>query len=547
MTLERSSRWLVGFVAIATAVGCGGRRGSPRDGAMPLDGGPDGPVDTGAPDGADAPGDGASQPDAADASTIDGSAGTDASAALDELVAALCAPIARSICASATRCGCDLGGLDEEGCARAIETECAAGLGEAREAIASGLLVTNVEAARRCAAVADALLEACLPLDDAFFERYCIDIVAWSTPIGAPCTRGPIEVTNRCAGGEGICLERCERLPRDGERCLYDVACATGLVCRESGRCGEPLPAGEPCSSNEQCTVPLICVEGACGALRAVGERCSGYKDCAVGLLCVDGSCARGADVCNDAMACGHLRWCEGRSEGRCEPIRAPGEPCSTIEECGREGRCDSDRGVCARLPGAGEPCAFDGFRTCADGAYCDIDTMRCAAAGGLGAGCLFDEMCEPGLGCFIDDGASSGVCDRPRGLGAACTGLRQCEDGLYCDTFDRAGLGGPTCQPPRTIGETCTTHVEGMCGADAVCAITGPPEPFPDPPMDDGTCVALPGLGESCDGLPRCAVGATCVPRIVDGRCRAEICDLVPRPIDPGDPPPMPAPLRGP
>ena len=120
-----------------------------------------------------------------------------------------------------------------------------------------------------------------------------------------------------------------------------------------------------------------------------------------------------------------------------CTEPPGPGEQCP-------QGQCTSDSlcvdGVCALLPGNGEPCGSFG---CAAGLRCDYTTNTCAPPVGEGEPCFYLEDCAEGLLCNPD----TLVCTPLPGKGDDCP--------LGWAQPIRCGSKAPAPRPRRSHGPT--------------------------------------------------------------------------------------------
>ncbi len=181
------------------------------------------------------------------------------------------------------------------------------------------------------------------------------------------------------------------------------------------------------------------------------------------------------------------------------EGTLADGASCTLAEECGPTSTCSnvsSGCGTCTHVPQIGEACT----NSCDTGAYCDATTARCVAQIASGGACNPEDnnTCADGLSCMPTAGdPQQGTCSaRPIvGVGESCTDAR-CQDGLICAVGTNA-----VCRAPRTDG-TCqlTFTGPGDCRVTQTCNATFGP---------DGTCVAIPAVGEACSGV--CQAPARC------------------------------------
>jgi hypothetical protein len=234
---------------------------------------------------------------------------------------------------------------------------------------------------------------------------------------------------------------------------LYDENCEHNFIVRlEAQGCSSFV---EPPRCDEGCRL--------FHGLGELGEACRWYgnhHDCGQGLECVWDPLE--GDVCVPA--------CPDEPD---EP--EVGDPCPDWR-CPDGAFCHDDEGVCAPIPGIGEPCDI----ACTDDAYCPADP------------------------------SSDRVCERRRELGEPCEHPFSCENGLWCDVF----ADEPTCFEPPKVGEPCWHE---SCGEGAFCDQT------PDAP----SCVPLHEPGEPCTSSDACLSGRCC-----EGHCLAPtpaVCRLIP------------------
>jgi hypothetical protein len=481
----------------------------------------------------DAPGDG-DLPDSA--GRLDGSDRSDAGDPFALLREYFCAPIARATCRARVVCGCAEAELDVDACIAEEADACAvelstSGLGEA---LRSGAVTVDGEAAERCAARAEASLLACS--GDRFdVFAFCYGIFIDVAPLGGRCTSFGALL---CAGGEGYCDVACEPLPARGAPCAPPFGlCARGLLCRH-GICADLGATGAPCGRDSECADELLCVGGRCGERRIpIGGGCTDTDECVVGARCTAGICRateRGG-ACRDDRECGALEECAVREELRCSPRGMVGEPCAHLDGCVPEAFCDRDTSVCRLRPGVGEPCTV----ACVAGAACGPDG-RCHLLGSDGEPCVpsvDSDGCLDGLACV------SGVCRAPPGPGEACADDGECAPGLAC--FFEAGGGEPRCASEREPGERCLDAVRGDgCRPESFCDPRfdvcmwrrGAGEPCEggdcerglacrvDDMTGEARCGPIPGLGERCTDT--CEEGAICSLVPVARHCERRICE---------------------
>lgn len=240
------------------------------------------------------------------------------------------------------------------------------------------------------------------------------------------------------------------------------------------------------------------CVAGARAVRRGPLEGLRFTEGSALVRL-IDGSDCRGVvvplraegDPCTSLHECPAGTWCEAPdpyvAEFRCLRGAEPGESCGAHRSCAR-GPCPG-AGTCPDDPVEGAPCveSLEGASVCAPGLVCAGRVCRTPAA----AGAPCEDACVDGLACI------EGECRTPPVDGEACSGI--CADGLRCvDGRCRPPL------PPAAIGEPC----EGTCADPcARCAPEGSP---------DARCVLARPAGSPC------VWNQDCVFPLV---CRAGVC----------------------
>jgi len=154
-------------------------------------------------------------------------------------------------------------------------------------------------------------------------DRVCVPVAG----PGESCAHKSCAVHHICDDE----LDRCVRLPADGEPCL-GAFCdwEYGLTCLPTGVCGEPPKRGEPCLygcaddlnchpfdhvcaprgqagdgcvSDLDCAPEVYCSDNLCITGGDLGERCGGIWDpCRIGLSCIDDECGPG-----QGLICGEV------------------------------------------------------------------------------------------------------------------------------------------------------------------------------------------------------------------------------------------------
>jgi hypothetical protein len=143
--------------------------------------------------------------------------------------------------------------------------------------------------------------------------------------------------------------------------------------------------------------------------------------------------------------------------------------PCALPASC-LIGGYDGGASICVILPERGQPCAPTLPPSCGPYAFCNTTMNQCVGLAGVGAPCTRFN-CE--LDLFCDISVPSGAC-RPR-----------------------SALGGPCIFAEDCLHSTCSGTV--FINPDGGLPVAG-------------TCLALPGLGDSCD-QSQCDTGLFCDP----------------------------------
>jgi hypothetical protein len=207
-----------------------------------------------------------------------------------------------------------------------------------------------------------------------------------------------------------------------------------------------------------------------CKALPVSGACLNGF--CAAGLVCNGEICVppvAEARECLAPDACAPGLVCDATH--RCGPPIGEGADCEYTLQCAEGLECRSSK--CMALSPEGGACTNE--LTCGAGRACTSapETRTCGDAGGVGAACS-EGTCGDGLTCTSD-----GMCATLPGVGAACLEHR-CADGLTCDD------GTVTCVALPGIGETCAAG-DRFCAVGLGCR------------QSDNTCQAGGGIGEDC------------------------------------------------
>ncbi len=445
-------------------------------------------------------------------------------------VADYCAPLAALVCARGSSCGCSAitpsGAFDTAACVSAFTAECMDAYAPVEAAIQAGEARVDGERVAECIALVMTSTPSCEAPRGAVTLGLCPAWFTGDAALGAPCAF-PI-----CGDGAGFCDQgTCVPRPGSGDPC-DGLECEPGLLCIE-GTCGAPGSPSDACVTDDACAPPLRCLAGACAALSSTGGPCTDDAGCAVGLVCGTNGCeAAPPPPCADAADCGNLSacvtvprcatpvavggvcsgdpGCEAGlfcDNGLCAALPGDGEPCQNGTLCAPGLACAMDFGDCAPLPGDGAPCAFgpNGPNQCATGLGCVDGT--CGPMPGLNEPCTVDNRCEAPLAC--DFTAQGSFCVAQKALGGACQNDQVCGTGLHCDFAVGA------CAADFAVGAACSVGNE--CGVTQVCL------------PNDGlglACAPMPGLGDAC--LFDCEAGLFCGIDAADAVCVPGLCNAL-------------------
>lgn len=229
-----------------------------------------------------------------------------------------------------------------------------------------------------------------------------------------------------------------------------------------------------------------VCVEAVAAEACARGEayvaRWRACGDVFAGAVPQGGAC----DWWTDCAGASGFQSCtdpdpDGCPTGTC----VPGVPVVGVGESCLAARCDLDSfcdasSVCRPRLETGIACAATD--QCGLGQVCGLDTGTCGPYPGVGEPCERDWGCrDAGAWCSVEGDARTGVCASEVGVGQGCDlDLAWCQAGLICDDGVCVALPG--------LGEAC----EGGCAGDAFCELPlGTSEP--------ARCVPRRADGEAC------------------------------------------------
>lgn len=204
----------------------------------------------------------------------------------------------------------------------------------------------------------------------------------------------------------------------------------------------------------------------------------------------------------------------------------ALGDACSVDAECEGDAFCDVSEGTCpgtcAELRREGESCESDS--ACINGLSCTGATCEREATQGQPCGGADGGACRIGLICRGETETDSGTCANAdtilsQDLEESCSpdGAQLCKAGLSCVYTGSEG-GEPVfvCREKVASGADCSLGFPEQCPDGEYCDVditTG---------VTEGSCVALPGAGETCllgeFRTSPCARGLSCL----NGECKA-------------------------
>jgi hypothetical protein len=248
------------------------------------------------------------------------------------------------------------------------------------------------------------------------------------------------------------------------------------------------------------------CTEGVCRGAAcprtcqprgAEGEVCRLSTDCRSGLYCRISNTAAGIGLCtafgtldagcDNEQPCGPTMAC---ISGQCQFPPRVNAPCPALV-CETQAWCNStpDGGYCFPRGDQGDTCSDD--VQCLDGLLCDAVRSTCEpkVLSTAGALCGTRQSCPTATACIGATSSSLGTCGVPRVEGEPCAVSSECTAHLACR---RANDGGYVCGARAQSGQSCAFDRD--CRVLSRCRL--------------GTCVDLPGTGESCAEAQACLWG---------------------------------------
>jgi hypothetical protein len=286
----------------------------------------------------------------------------------------------------------------------------------------------------------------------------------------------------RCAPGLYCWDSTCVVPAVEGESCAA-WPCASGLICGGSpATCRDPGPPGTTCEDNYDCAQGGLCNDGQCVINVAEGELCLQDATCQSGLYCrptgVSGESRCAAPVAPYDDCDGLYDRCVGdyacSADLECVPLLSPlGAPCGP-GGCEAGLWCDENQSppTCAEARDEGGDCTW--YASCRSGLLCMPD-LKCHPPGQQGEICALDSAGSCAAGLFCD--RETTLCQPVRALGQPCNPLLthdSCQDGLYCACLAAACPSISTAHDPADVcaalkadGESCERETEcenGQC-----------------------------------------------------------------------------------
>lgn len=106
-----------------------------------------------------------------------------------------------------------------------------------------------------------------------------------------PCTNGDLDGTESDVDCGGSCPYKCDL----GKTCFEGGDCSSGLC--ENNVCIPRKQEGESCINDSECASGLVCKDGTCRIRKAeFGETCSSSEQCEEGLICYQNRCVLDTD-----------------------------------------------------------------------------------------------------------------------------------------------------------------------------------------------------------------------------------------------------------
>ena len=187
-----------------------------------------------------------------------------------------------------------------------------------------------------------------------------------------------------CAPGATCVVDTCRRLATHGEEpCDDETVCPFPVTICVRDRCRTRVDFGEPCQLPLHCPAGSICRDRTCRAAAVEGEACVADRECVSGLHCAftePRTCVPFAEIgapcqpipCTPGASC---VFDEATGANRCRARVGLDESCADSFDLCAEGLYCTDARVC-RPPGArGESCWA--VRPCEEGLGCHCAAQR--------------------------------------------------------------------------------------------------------------------------------------------------------------------------
>ncbi len=231
----------------------------------------------------------------------------------------------------------------------------------------------------------------------------------------------------------------------------------------------------------------------------------------------IQGTVEDGGD-CDDSLQCAGDAYCDQSGGGDCGSCTArlgDDADCTYGDQCSG-GRCSGDDtppGTCRSFGQVGDDCVFN--EDCIGHLRCDpFVTGKCYQPPDWHAGddctSVEDECGFPFSDLICDTGYTGATdkCVHYLDLGDPCAEVWQCDFKRY-ETCDNGTGGTDTCILPTVVpvGSPCGWFSGHKCQHDMTCSS----------PAQDGVCIEIPAIGDSCLTDDDCGLLQNCV----DDRCQ--------------------------
>ncbi|MET0595816.1 MAG: hypothetical protein ABW133_24165 [Polyangiaceae bacterium] len=235
--------------------------------------------------------------------------------------------------------------------APSCRTNTEADLAESMKDLAAQGAVYDGAAARSCV---DAYAKAAKSCGDSkSVEATCDRIFRGTRTNGEPCSGNEQCASRSCRVIEGMTGSRCAPEPTARVHAKHGDACGWTCEVRGEREACTTVTASSPDAGRCYTNDGLFCFPtGICGIAPRAGDTCKTGSPCADDNFCVEGTCSprHGTGPCTTSDSCNRTAFCDEITK-ECKPLKALGEPCSTLTEC-QEGLCiarphDATQRVC--------------------------------------------------------------------------------------------------------------------------------------------------------------------------------------------------------